>query len=531
MSKGILRFSALMLALCILLTGCSSPIEFLQLVPGYSNTIPYEDMEYTRPDVDALEASVDRCIELSRTTDSVDTLMDAIYDFYDAYDAFSTNASLACVRRDSDLSDAFWQREYEFCTSREPTVDAALEKLFCALADSPLRKELEQDSFFGEGFFDDYESDPVIDQTLVKLLEQEAELEGQYSDLSNRYAQNDYTLDDALYTQMAELFIELVKVRQAMAEYLGYPDYPTLAYDMYYYRDYTPEQAAAYARKISELLYEPYVQQDSDVREAVYAYCSERETFRSCKQAAYRMGGTIRSAFIHMDTFGLYDIWHSENKLDSSYETYIWNYYAPFVFMNPYLDQTDQLSLAHEFGHYTADFTCDGTFCGIDVAEFHSTGMEHLFLCYGKNTELLTRYKLLDDLCVYMEQSAYALFEHQVYALTPQELTVPNVLSIFEATGKQFGFDRKNWDPREYVTVLHFFTDPLYTISYVVSNDLAMQVYQMEQAKPGTGLALYEQTLTSQDTYILTFAETWGLQSPFSDSRLQEVAKLFQSVA
>ena len=68
----------------------------------------------------------------------------------------------------------------------------------------------------------------------------------------------------------------------------------------------------------------------------------------------------------------------------------------------------------------------------------------------------------------------------------------------------------------------------MYTVSYVLSNDLAMQIYQLELEDPGAGLSLYENILPSQDTYILTFAETHNLESPFSQERLQSVAAFFQ---
>ena len=109
-------------------------------------------------------------------------------------------------------------------------------------------------------------------------------------------------------------------------------------------------------------------------------------------------------------------------------------------------------------------------------------------------------------------------------------LTVENVTALFESVGNQFGFDAISWEPREFATVMHFFTDPMYIISYVVSNDLALQIYQMEREDSGSGLKLYAEILPSQDTYLLDFAQTYGLQSPFSPSRLQEVAELLKTV-
>lgn len=524
-----LRLTSLLLAMCLLLTGCSFTEEFIERMSIFGIATAYEDMEYTRPDMAKLQEALDNCSSLAQSTDSVDTLMKAVYAFYDEYDAFYTNSTLAEIRYSCDLTNLYWEEEYNFCSSQSPTAEAAVEQLFCTLAASPLREELEEMDYWGEGFFDAYDTEPSIDEPLLSLMEQETELINRYYGLDDRYTAAGYTLDDALFQDMVSLYIQLIGVRQEIADYLGYPDYPTLAYDMYYARDYTPEEAAAYMTKLGEALYTPYTAlSDSDIWEQTYTYCPELETYRFLQTAAKAMGGIVADAFSYMDTNGLHHILYGENKLNTSFETYIWNYYAPFVFMNPYLDQSDKLTFAHEFGHFAADYSCDGTFCGIDIAETHSMAMEYLCLCYGKDTELLTRYKLADSLCTYMEQSAYAMFEYQVYGLQDEDLTEENITELYCQVGKQFGFDAFNWDPREYVTVIHFFTDPMYTVSYVLSNDLAMQIYQLELEDPGAGLSLYENILPSQDTYILTFAETHNLESPFSQERLQSVAAFFQ---
>ena len=525
-----LRLTALLLAMCLLLTGCSFTEEFIEKMSIFGIATAYEDMEYSRPDMAKLQASLDNCTSLAQSADSADTLMKAVYAFYDEYDGFYTNSTLAQIHYSCDLTDTYWQEEYRFCSSQSPAAEAAVEQLLCTLAASPLRNELEKMDDWGKGFFDAYDTEPSIDETLRALMEQETELINQYYTLDDRYTAADYTLDDELFTDMAELYIQLIAVRQEIARYLGYPDYPTLAYEMYYARDYTPQAAADYMTRLGEALYAPYTAlSDSDVWDQAYGYCPESETYRYLQTAAQAMGGTVADAFSYMNANGLYHIRYGENKLNSSFETYIWNYYAPFVFMNPYLDHTDKLTFAHEFGHFAADFSCDGTFCGIDIAETHSMAMEYLCLCYSKDTEVLTRYKLADSLCTYMEQSAYALFEHQVYSLQGEDLTVENITEIYRQVSKQFGFDAFDWDPREFVTVIHFFTDPMYTVSYVLSNDLAMQIYQLEQEAPGAGLSLYQKILPSQDSYILTFAETNGLESPFSQQRLQSVAAFFQS--
>ena len=526
------KLIVLILVVALLLSGCDLSAFMEKFSAYYGVAVPFDQMEYSRPDMEALEQSVDTCLQAVAAGKDINTVMDAVYDFYSHYDAFSTNQSLAYLHYNLDLGSAYWEKEYHFCAENSPRADAAIEKLFHGLAISSLRQELESEKYFGPGFFEGYEEEPVIDEILLDLMEQEADLESRYYDLMDQYTDADYTLNDALFQEMAELLIQLVQLRQKMADYLGYPDYPTLAYEMYYARDYSPEQAITYMQQVAEVLSQPYgnllANADAD---ALYSYCSEADTFRYVQQAAAAMGGTVADAFSYMEQYDLYDISYSDHKAPSSFEIYIWNYYAPFVFVSPYMDQSDKLGFAHEFGHFAADYSYNGTFAGTDIAEVHSLTMEYLTLCYGRDTQDLTNYKLLDTLCLYVEQSAMGLFEHQLYNLKGDELTVENVTDLYRSVGSQFGFDAVSWDPREFVTVLHFYTDPIYTISYVVSNDLALQIYQMELENHGAGLELYEQILPSQDSYLLAFAQTYGLQSPFAEGRLQEVAELLKHVS
>ena len=92
----------------------------------------------------------------------------------------------------------------------------------------------------------------------------------------------------------------------------------------------------------------------------------------------------------------------------------------------------------------------------------------------------------------------------------------------------QFGFESVGYDKREFITIGHFYTNPLYIDSYVVSNDAAMQIYQLELEEAGAGLAKYEKYLDTQEVWFLSFLDTAGLESPFEPGRLQSVGDLFR---
>lgn len=531
------RIVALITALALLLCGCMStdfsgyPQELLWAM-GYGD-VDADDLEYVRPDMSHFQAVLEHSCSLARQSESLDEVIEGVYAFYDVYDAFSTNYSLANIRYCIDLTDLYWEQEYNYCAENLATVEAALEELYYALAESPILEELESEEYFGEGYFDAYQGESIYDDDFIALLDQEAVLINRYYELCEEAGEEEY-YSEAYFSRfqepMTELLIELVKLRQQIAEYAHYDSYVDFAYDFYHYRDYTAAEAEAYLEQVGEVLAQTYRQvNENDLWSLAEGYCTESETFNYVKTTAKKMGGSVWEAFQELEDGRLYDIGYGENKMDGAFEVYLTSYYVPFVFMSPYLDQTDKLTFVHEFGHFCADYVCYGSYAGMDVAEVHSQAMEYLSLCYGEADEDLAAYKMVDSLGVYMEQSAYALFEQRLYSMKGEELTAENVHALYEQIGTDFGFTGWDWDSRDYIMLTHVYTDPMYLVSYVVSNDLALQIYQKELEEEGAGLALYEQSLESQESYLLYFAETIGLESPFAEGRLEVVKQTFQN--
>ena len=300
-----------------------------------------------------------------------------------------------------------------------------------------------------------------------------------------------------------------------------------MVYELDFSRDYTPQEAAAYFDTVEQELVPLY----RDLPEAdleVLGICPERQNLAFMERTARAMGGDIKKAFALMKSRGLYDISISQDKYDICFETWLDSYYVPYLFLNPYGDQYDKLLLAHEFGHFAADYVCGGSFAPTDISEVHSQVMEYLSLCYGKNTEDLTQLKLADSLCLYVEQSAFSAFELQVYDLEEEDLTVENIRKLYAQVARDFGLDIPGWSSREYVHITHLFIEPMYMASYVASNDVAFQIYQLELQDPGAGLAVYQQCLYSEDACLADFIETYGLVSPFDPERIALAKQTFE---
>ena len=161
----------LALLLCaVLLAGCM-PSSVLDRF-GITH---FRDMDYVRPDMDAIEQVCDEAIALAGTSEDVQQVLNAVWDYYDAYDGFFTNYDLAYIHHHADLTDEFWQTEHDFCAENSGRIDMLLEELYTALAESPLRGALEAE-YFGEGFLLGYLGESFYDEELLALYAREQEI-------------------------------------------------------------------------------------------------------------------------------------------------------------------------------------------------------------------------------------------------------------------------------------------------------------------------------------------------------------------
>ena len=536
MKKRILCITAMILVVAML-SGCTGFMEYfdrLSQILGLSVT-DFQDMEYTRPDMEQFRQKLEECCASAEQETDFEALQETILDFYAAYETFYTNYFLATIYYSKDLTDPHWEAENTFCTENSAEVDAGLDRLYRILACSSLRDQLEGEEFFGPDFFASYEGESIYDETFNAMLTQEAALINRYYSISGQSVVTAYYSEEyfSVYgQQMAEVFRDLVQLRQEMATYAGYESYPEFAYDFHFARDYTVKDAKNYMQQIQQQLVPLYRQLNRNGfwGNMNLAASLETHTFGYVQQMANNMGGVIKDAFDTMADAGLYDISYSQNKFDASFAVYLYSYQVPYVFVNPSLTEHDKLTFTHEFGHFCNHYVSYGSNAGVDVSEIFSQGLEYLSLCYTNDTGNLEKLRMATCLTTYVEQAAYASFEHQVYSLQGEELTVENIQNLYETVGTAFGFDSWAWDSRDYVCISHFFTSPMYVISYVVSNDAAFQLYQMEKAQQGSGLRCYTDNLATTQAYFLAFLEDAGLQSPFVPGRLEEVRKTLEEI-
>ncbi len=541
--------AALLLVLALMLSACTViPEELEEMIgplKGQEESKPtFREMVYTRPDINELKEAAKTVCEKGKTQTDAKEIMDSLLFYYDQLDHCQTMYKLADIRHSLDLSDPYYKEEYTVCAQAWNQAGESMDTVYRSLAQSPARADLEE-LYFGEGYFDQYLDEegqalePVWSEKFVELLDEEAQLEARYYDVLNGLSQNqadeDYT--QKLAQALAPVYLDLIRVRQAMAKEMDYADYESFAWDWSYYRDYTPQEAENYVASIQENLVPLYFQLwNSDFFEEAYSLeVSGQQIQDYVHSAAEHMGGMAEEAWQMLTDQELYDLSRGENKYMGSYEVYLSTYEAPFIFFYPVGSITDYIGFSHEFGHFINDYAAQESYLSVDYAEVQSQTMEYLATSYSldtdKNTlEALRKMTLANSLSTYIDQAAYHSFESRVYKLTEEELTPENLNKTYAQVLQDFGIEASEGAETAWAEVPHFFIEPFYVLSYVVSNDIAMQIYEKELKEEGTGLELFELlSMQWEDEEFQNILDTAGIVSPFAQERMGSLKTRFQT--
>lgn len=496
---------------------------------GRDNIVSFDEMEYKRPDIDALKAKAQDVEDLLGNFFKVKDVIIELDKFVDLYNNFYTMMNLACVRYDMDTRDEFYFEEYSYCTEAAGDVEYLTDELLLDCSNSSMCDYLDK-HFFGGLLTEQYS---VTDGTgytpsdeLAELERKEAELENDYSEL---YAKYSCDFDNGKFKkpneEIARIYIELIKLRHDIAEQRNMKSYEELAY-LDNGRDYTAADLDGYIKAIKQYIVPLYKKADSKKMydRSLVSAMSPKTALSTVTGTVEGLNKDIDEALGYMLKYKLYDTGMSDNKYDQSYVLYLNDYDSPFLFCSPSGYSDTVLTIVHEFGHYVDGYLNYGLNDSIDTSEVFSQGMEYLLLCNMDDAGQLTRYKMLDELELYAYQACLNEFEHRAYALDEKELTVETLNSLYSELLKEYGLtdDYKGLD---WISVTHLFTSPFYVISYCVSDSAAFELYNMELKKSGSGLEMYMRLLDESTSYdFLDLLEECGMSSAISADTVKEIA-------
>lgn len=516
----------------------------------------FQDIEYVRPGTEGLEALLSE-LDAALQRGSLNKVMALLDKCYGEYYNFYTMYNLADIRACQDMKDEYYAAEYAWCDDNFSRMGKLMEEMFYACAESELAGKLEE-QYFWPGFAADYadKSKAVYSGEILELMSRESALLAEYRALTaSPTIQGDglevdyYSYIEDLYEEdyseallqyyrkyngeLSRIYIELVKLRRELAEKLGYDSYEQMQYYYYFERDYSPEEAAGYIADIKEHMVPLYkeVMAGDPYAGVRYNELSEEGLMQVLGSAAVSLGGEIGEAWSFMESGGFYDVRVSPQKASMSFQTYLSDYEAPFLFLDAYGDTEDILSLSHEFGHYVDAYVNYDAYETIDVSECFSQGMEYLLLSRydgvlsEEELDNLYRLKMLDTLELYVQQASFAEFESIVYSTEPEKISAEFLNGLSLSLAKDYGYydgESEEYYALSWTDVVHFFELPFYIISYPVSNDVAMQIYELEQREEGLGLSKYLEILPRDYEGLIDTVTAGGLSSPFEPGRVEK---------
>ena len=501
----------------------------------------FNEMTYTRPDIDALLA---RCRELAAKAAAApdgDALVRLYYEQSEAFAEYNTAANLANIHYTCDTRDAYWKAEQDFFDANGPAVTNASVEISRAFLANPHVDALTEK--FGTTCV------AGMKNAVLSMDDRTVELQQQFNALVSRYQQiyggalveldgkqltipqlGPYKEDldpavrraayeaeasyfDAHRAELDELYGQIVQNLNAQARVMGYHDYSELSYVRKNRIGYGPEEIRKFRDQVANDVV-PQLQKVMALRAkrtgiAHPAFTDLPILFRDgnpkpipgykarmdAARTMYHELSPETAEFIDfMQENELFDVESRPGKMSGGYMTSLPSYKAPFIFANWNDTSGDVDVLTHECGHafegyvaerdpaIPADLECPG----MESAEIHSMAMEFLtapwhHLLFGRDTD---KYALLhaEDSFVFL---AYGCevdeFQHIMYQnpdLTPDERNA-EWLKLEKKYRPWIDFDNLPFYGRGagWQRQLHIYECPFYYIDYCLSTMAALQFF------------------------------------------------------
>lgn len=268
-----LRLLAAVLAVCLLACSCGKRLNLAPLERAAHEEVDFVNLEYARPDIDALDTKIDDALAAAEQGDA-QTAMALYNEILHAINELDTMSSVASIRYDLDLTDTFYEEEDLLLSEQYTRLDNRMNELTGAILASPFAEEAR--AYWGEDFVERYEINSKLNSPEIEALsKREDELVSAYQkasaeEFSVEHDGVEYTLDDldfdtdegmALYDEiqakrnaaLGQYYLDLMDTRRQIAQKLGYDSYIDYAYDVLG-RDFTKEEAAAFSEDVEEWL-------------------------------------------------------------------------------------------------------------------------------------------------------------------------------------------------------------------------------------------------------------------------------------
>ena len=506
----------------------------------------FKDMIYTRPDVEALKATMAEQTQRLKSAASYGEARAVFMESEELGKHFQTMATLCSIRHSIDTRDEFYDAEEKFIDNAAPELQEYQQAWTMALLESPYRADFAAE--FGDLMFVNAEIQlKTFSPEIIPELQQEALLTQEYQKL---IASAQIPFEDGVYTlvqlgkfttdpddarrlaawkasgswykehqaDLDRIYDELTHLRDTMGKKLGYEGYTTLGYYRMgrncYGKDDVEKFRAAVQKYLVPVAAKIYEKQAARLgREYPLSYADAALEFRSGNPRPVGTPDDILAQglkfyeelspqtgefFRTMMEGELLDVLAKEGKAGGGYCTAIPDYEVPFIFANFNGTQGDVEVVTHEAGHAFAAWSnrhrvpMEYVWPSMEACEVHSMSMEFMAWPWAEgffgDDARKFRYSHLAGALTFIPYGTLVdHFQHEVYAnpdMTPAQRHAKwkELQGIYMPWMKLDGDIPFYADGEAWQRQQHIYSSPFYYIDYCLAQTVALQFWAMSQS-------------------------------------------------
>ncbi|MBQ3427130.1 MAG: S-layer homology domain-containing protein [Clostridia bacterium] len=456
-------------------------------------------MKYEPYDIKTLDQLIDKGQELLNKTGNDEKMFELSNEMYSEYTKASYASTVAQL-----MADRYYDANDDTAEKAQKTEIDVHEKLtnfFEKAYESGYSKVLCEIFGMEEDELEEY-MENIPTEHFYELSRRETELMNKYSELYN----NDSNA-------CANLFIELVGVRNEMARECGYDNYAEYAHEMIYGRDYSEKEIETFSDAVAAYI-TPVMMGLTGMSMSIencYKGMREDELISAVGDMFYDIDNELGSSFRFMTENSLYDIELRDNKNTSqgAYTVLLSGKGVPYLFTSDTEDDVWHVTtFIHESGHACAlmhtpyidqPWSEYMTTMSVDTCEIQSQGLEmlseHRFGRLFGSAASYARYLVSSSIVMSIVDGCfYNEWQTRIYSEKDPTVDKANAIAA-ELLDKYYGIkDFKNDDAREiWVSVPHNFVAPMYYVSYAVSAAEALYIYALSLEDNDSAVEKYMQ--------------------------------------
>lgn len=547
----------------------------------------FSEMPYNRVTWEEIREKIGEFCQAFREAGDAESQYRVYQEASDYLDLCETQMTIAYIRHDTDMKDAFYEAEQDYYDEIGPLVDTARQELSSLVVSSPFRQEFENRlgrmamanmDMFLKAYNDKIiglmqEENALISRYDKIIAGARIDWDGQELNLSllrkymsdpdrevrRRACRKLSGFLESVGGEIDEIYDQMVKNRTQQAQKLGYDHYVPLGYLRMQRSCYDQKQVEKFRKQVKRYLV-PLAEKMHDERRKELgldrlSFCDElvhfpqgdpvpqgtpEEILQNGMKMYSELSGETAEFFQFMTENELFDVLGRTNKKAGGYMTFLPQYKAPFIFANFNGTSGDTDVLTHECGHAFQGYLtrnaeiADLRAITMETAEIHSMSMEFFTekwmpLFYGSRAGDYVKMHLEEAIFFIPYGCMVDEFQHIVYTnpdMTPQERKA--VWSMLEREYKphlNYEGDSYFEEGGYWQRQGHIFQCPFYYIDYCLAQTCAL-AFKVKMDRDFDGA--WKQYLKLCRAGGRDFREALscaGLPDPFEEGTLESIVQ------